>query len=216
MFKNKKKNKNEYTNCDGEVFYDPETKQFAKCFSSEQQELLLWGMQQGYPVGQVAYPDVSPACMREIMKYMGRTEGHGEWNSTIIGNFYWQVAVVFTDPKVCSDVLWAMTNGLDIFENFDDVRTLTADQIAFIASASTYYINVCKSIKKGLSFEEAEKEARKIHILSLVRRLRRFLYRLRHPNDIVTQMMRAQKKRAPKKLDFYNRFEHGKPEEKDE
>lgn len=216
MFKDKKKNKIEYINCDGEVFYDPETKQFAKCFSSKQQELLLWGIQHGYPMGQVAYPDVSPACMREIMKYMGRNEGHGEWNSNIVGSFYWKVAVVFTDPKVCSDVLWAKTNRVDIFNYFDDVRNLTADQIAFIASASTYYINVCKSIRKGLTLEEAEKEARKTHfILGLIYGPRNFLYRLRHPNSEVTRLMKLQKRESAKKIDFYNRFVHGKPEEKD-
>lgn len=200
MFKTKKQKRADafHKNFDEEFYY--ENGDVIDLFSDEQKAVLYTIMEKGYPVKSVAYPSVSAECMKAAMEFMYfRQDDYNSNNITAL--FIHKVVMIFKEPEMCTYALLAKGNKVDIFEEFDDVRTLSKFDLAFIAEASTCGENVCKKLNQGMTYEEIENSIKgRVSLRRLYYATSDFLYCLKYPTSELTRLKKLYKKERKKEL----------------
>lgn len=171
-----------HENLDGALFFNINSGKFTMNFDDEQMMLLEYGLEHHMPVQAIAYTFVSAPCMRSIMEFMAENQGVTAYHNMKRID-YWKTAMLFyRSPADCKNVLSAMEYGVNIFEEFSDVRILDSQTIELISIAAAGGINVCKKIKRGLLGEElVDYVERKMCRNEKKRNHRNFLYMLRYP-----------------------------------
>lgn len=194
MFKSKKRKRADaiHKNFDEEFFF--QGTDIIDLFSEEQKQILTRAMEKGYPAKAIAYPSVSPECMKAIMEFMYFHQADYTKNN-ISAVFLYKVAMLFKKPELCTYALIAKTYNVDIFEEFEDVRTLSELDLAFIAEASSYGENVCKKLNQGKTYEEIKDSiSGRISFRRLFYKTSEFLYCFKYPGSEINRLRKLSKK----------------------
>lgn len=179
----KKKDISIHENLDGQLFFDANIGKFTMNFDDDQMMLLEYGLEHNMPVQAIAYPFVSAQTMHDIMEFMSENQGNLEIHNMKRID-YWKAAMIYHHrPEDCKSVLQAMEYGVNVFEEFKNVRELDSQTLQFIAMAATCGENVCRKVKAGVTGSDlANYIERSIDRNAKKKRRNDFLYTLRHPS----------------------------------
>lgn len=171
-----------YENLDGELFFDINKGKFTMNFDDDQMQLLEYGLEHNMPVQAIAYPFVSAQCMHDIMEFMSENQGTLEIHNMKRID-YWKTAMMYHhNPAECKSVLSAMEYGVNVFEEFPNVKILDSQTLELISIAASCGENVCKKVRSGLLGQNlANYIERTIDKNAKRKRRRDFLYTLRYP-----------------------------------
>lgn len=172
-----------HENLDGQLFFDVNIGKFTMNFDDDQMMLLEYGLEHNMPVQAIAYPFVSAQVMHDIMEFMSDNQGNSEIHNMKRID-YWKTAMIYHDrPEECKSVLRAMEYGVNIFEEFENVKILDSQTLGLIALAASGGENVCKKIKAGVLGQQLTIYIEKSLAKNAKKKHRRdFLYTLRYPD----------------------------------
>ena len=183
FFGKRKKKENENTfirNKDALPIIDTEEKVFLRDFTPDQEQVILYGLDRGYPIRVYGYTQLPASYMKLIVDSIYESpKGHAEVREIDI----WKLVHTDLNYNQMKWCLQALTYGLSIVDHIPDLKQYDDHVLELIAEGAVYGINLCNEVSPDMYIEVFTAKA----------------------NDKITQAMNKEKNK-----NILNKFIYGK------